>query len=111
MFRETTALGLRRSTVARHDAAAASVTVSTPFGDIAGVVATLPDGGERFSPEYEAVRTPPRSKARRWTRCNWRPVERMSWKNPSPSPSFQGMGILSAKDLCHGEVRDDDPVA
>jgi uncharacterized protein (DUF111 family) len=30
------------------------VSVDTPLGSIAGIVATLPDGSERFSPEYEA---------------------------------------------------------
>jgi pyridinium-3,5-bisthiocarboxylic acid mononucleotide nickel chelatase len=54
VFRETTALGLRRTTVARTTLPRRSVTVDTPFGPIAGVVATLPDGGMRFSPEYEA---------------------------------------------------------
>ena len=54
MFRETTALGLRRSTVARTTLARRTATVATAFGEIAGVAATLPDGSERFSPEYES---------------------------------------------------------
>jgi uncharacterized protein (TIGR00299 family) protein len=54
MFRETTALGLRRSTVARMTLPRRSASIETPFGPVAGVVATLPDGGERFSPEYES---------------------------------------------------------
>ncbi|HYO24120.1 MAG TPA: nickel pincer cofactor biosynthesis protein LarC [Lacipirellulaceae bacterium] len=54
VFRETTALGLRRSTVSRLTLPRRSVTVATPFGPIAGVAATLPDGALRFSPEYEA---------------------------------------------------------
>jgi uncharacterized protein (TIGR00299 family) protein len=54
VFRETTALGLRRSTVARLTLPRRSVTVETPFGPIAGIVATLPGGALRFSPEYEA---------------------------------------------------------
>jgi uncharacterized protein (TIGR00299 family) protein len=54
IFRETTALGLRRSTVSRLTLPRRSVTVETPFGTIAGIVATLPDGEERFSPEYES---------------------------------------------------------
>jgi uncharacterized protein (DUF111 family) len=28
--------------------------VKTPYGEITGIIATLPDGGERFSPEYAA---------------------------------------------------------
>jgi uncharacterized protein (TIGR00299 family) protein len=54
VFRETTALGLRRSTVSRLTLPRRSVTVETPFGQVAGIVATLPDGASRFSPEYEA---------------------------------------------------------
>jgi uncharacterized protein (TIGR00299 family) protein len=54
VFRETTALGLRRSTVSRLTLPRRSVTVETPFGPIAGIVATLPDGALQFSPEYEA---------------------------------------------------------
>jgi hypothetical protein len=54
VFRETTALGLRRSTVQRMTLPRRAATVETPFGAVAGVVATLPDGSERFSPEYEA---------------------------------------------------------
>jgi uncharacterized protein (TIGR00299 family) protein len=54
LFRETTALGVRRSTVSRLTLPRRSVTVVTPFGPIAGIVATLPSGDERFSPEYES---------------------------------------------------------
>jgi uncharacterized protein (DUF111 family) len=54
VFRETTALGLRRSTVQRVTLPRKAVTVETAFGDVAGVLATLPDGTTRFSPEYEA---------------------------------------------------------
>ncbi len=54
VFRETTALGLRRSTVTRQTLPRRSVAVATPYGEIAGVVAMLPTGAERFSPEYEA---------------------------------------------------------
>jgi pyridinium-3,5-bisthiocarboxylic acid mononucleotide nickel chelatase len=54
VFRETTALGLRRSTIERMTLPRRTVVVSTPYGEIAGVVATLPGGGERFSPEYAA---------------------------------------------------------
>jgi len=54
VFRETTALGLRRSTVQRMTLPRRPATVDTPYGPIAGIVATLPDGTERFSPEYES---------------------------------------------------------
>jgi uncharacterized protein (TIGR00299 family) protein len=54
VFRETTALGLRRSTIERMTLARRAVTVSTRFGGIAGIVAALPGGGERFSAEYAA---------------------------------------------------------
>lgn len=54
VFRETTALGLRRSTVERMTLLRRQVSVETPLGPIAGIVATLPDGSERISPEYEA---------------------------------------------------------
>jgi uncharacterized protein (TIGR00299 family) protein len=54
VFRETTALGLRRSTIERMTLPRRSVSVSTPLGEVAGIVATLPGGGERFSAEYAA---------------------------------------------------------
>jgi len=54
VFRETTALGLRRSSIERMTLPRRAATVNTPYGAVAGTVAALPDGGERFSPEYEA---------------------------------------------------------
>jgi uncharacterized protein (TIGR00299 family) protein len=54
IFRETTALGLRRSTIQRMTLPRHSITVDTPHGPVAGIVATLPDGSERFSAEYDA---------------------------------------------------------
>jgi uncharacterized protein (DUF111 family) len=54
VFRETTSLGLRWSTVERMTLPRRQVSVETPLGSVAGIVATLPDGSERFSPEYEA---------------------------------------------------------
>ncbi len=57
VFRETTALGLRRSTIQRMTLPRCAEAVETEFGSVAGVVATLPDGRERFSPEYEACAT------------------------------------------------------
>ncbi|NOY40772.1 MAG: nickel pincer cofactor biosynthesis protein LarC [Planctomycetes bacterium] len=52
VFRETTTLGLRRSTVERLTLPRRSESVSTDWGEIDGIVAQLPDGTERFSPEY-----------------------------------------------------------
>ncbi|BBO30436.1 nickel pincer cofactor biosynthesis protein LarC [Lacipirellula parvula] len=54
IFRETTALGVRRSTVERIVLPRRTTTVSTAHGEVGGIVATLPDGSERFSPEYDA---------------------------------------------------------
>ncbi len=54
IFRETTALGLRRSTLERWILPRRSVSVKTEFGEVTGIVAELPDGSERFSPEYES---------------------------------------------------------
>ncbi len=54
IFRETTALGLRRSTLDRWILPRHSVSVVTPYGEITGIVAQLPNGSEKFSPEYEA---------------------------------------------------------
>lgn len=54
VFRHTTALGMRRQTVQRIVLPRRSESVATPWGEVAGVVATLPDGGERFTPEHDA---------------------------------------------------------
>jgi len=54
VFRETTALGLRRSTIQRMTLPRRALTVDTPYGPVAGVAATLQDGSERFSPEHDA---------------------------------------------------------
>ncbi len=56
VFRETTTLGLRRSTIQRQTLTRETVQVSTAWGDLAGIVATLPDGSQRFSPEFAACR-------------------------------------------------------
>ncbi|MEO1495918.1 MAG: nickel pincer cofactor biosynthesis protein LarC [Planctomycetota bacterium] len=54
VFRHTTALGMRRQTVQRIVLPRRTESVATPWGAVAGVVATLPDGGERFTPEHDA---------------------------------------------------------
>lgn len=54
IFSETTALGLRHTTLERWILSRRRVEVNTPYGTIAGIVAELPGGGERFSPEYDS---------------------------------------------------------
>jgi hypothetical protein len=56
IFRETTTLGVRRMAVTRRKLARQPLQVNTPWGAIEGVVATLPGGEERFSPEYESCK-------------------------------------------------------
>jgi uncharacterized protein (TIGR00299 family) protein len=56
IFRETTTLGLRSSTLQRQTLPRRTVQVSTDWGKVAGIVASLPDGSERFSPEYDSCR-------------------------------------------------------
>lgn len=56
VFSETTTLGVRRQTVERRTLPRRPIEVETPLGTLRGVVATLPDGTERFTPEYETCR-------------------------------------------------------
>jgi pyridinium-3,5-bisthiocarboxylic acid mononucleotide nickel chelatase len=56
IFRETTTLGLRRSEIARIVLPRREILVSTSWGEVSGIVARLPDGTERFSPEHESCR-------------------------------------------------------
>ena len=56
VFRETSTLGLRRQAIDRVILPRQSIQVTTDWGDIAGIAAQLPDGSERFSPEYAACR-------------------------------------------------------
>ncbi|MEX2188745.1 MAG: nickel pincer cofactor biosynthesis protein LarC [Pirellulales bacterium] len=56
LFRETTTLGVRRSEVRRRVLARRKTQIQTAYGPIDGVVADLPGGGEKFSPEYESCR-------------------------------------------------------
>ena len=56
IFRETTTLGLRRQTVERRIVPRRQVELITSIGRLTGIVATLPDGTERFSPEFEVCR-------------------------------------------------------
>jgi len=54
VFRETTTLGLRRSTRERLTLSRRMVTVETSWGNVDGIAANLPDGTVRFSPEYNS---------------------------------------------------------
>ena len=56
VFRETTTLGLRRSTVDRITLPRKAIQIVTPWGEIAGIVAELPDASTRFSPEHDSCR-------------------------------------------------------
>jgi hypothetical protein len=56
LFRETTTLGIRRTVVSRHTLPREPHEVQSAWGPIAGKLARLPDGSERFAPEYEACR-------------------------------------------------------
>jgi uncharacterized protein (TIGR00299 family) protein len=56
LFAETPTLGVRRSTVLRTVLAREPHEVTTRWGPIAGKVSHLPDGSQRFTPEYEACR-------------------------------------------------------
>ncbi|MFW5901774.1 MAG: nickel pincer cofactor biosynthesis protein LarC [Thermodesulfobacteriota bacterium] len=53
---ETTTIGLRYYDVNRRVLKRQSVTVDTPYGPVAAKQVTLPDGGVRIAPEYEACR-------------------------------------------------------
>lgn len=54
IFKETTTLGIRRTMTQRLTLPRRSVAVPTPWGEVSGIVAVLPDGSERFSPEYRS---------------------------------------------------------
>jgi uncharacterized protein (TIGR00299 family) protein len=56
IFRETSTLGVRRWQACRHKLERRPHTVQTPFGQIQGKLAVLPDGGTSFSPEFEDCR-------------------------------------------------------
>jgi uncharacterized protein (TIGR00299 family) protein len=56
LFRETSTLGVRRWTASRRKLPREPHAVGTKWGQIAGKVATMPDGSRAFSPEFEACR-------------------------------------------------------
>jgi hypothetical protein len=56
LFRETGTLGIRRWAADRHTLRREACRVETPWGPVAGKLATRPDGACWFSPEYEDCR-------------------------------------------------------
>lgn len=56
LFSHTTTLGVRRTVVVRRVLSRQPHEVTTPWGSVAGKLAHLPDGSDRFAPEYEACR-------------------------------------------------------
>ena len=54
IFSQTSTLGLRRSELSRIILPRETISLSTPFGQVSGVAATLPGGSLRFSPEYDS---------------------------------------------------------
>jgi uncharacterized protein (DUF111 family) len=56
LFNHSTTLGVRRCEVARAVLPRHSVTVPTPFGNLAAKIAERPDGTARVHPEYDQVK-------------------------------------------------------
>jgi uncharacterized protein (TIGR00299 family) protein len=56
LFAETTTLGVRVGTAARHVLRREPHTVATPWGAVDGKIAWLSDGRARFAPEFESCR-------------------------------------------------------
>ena len=56
LFAELPTLGVRRSSLMRTVLARRPHEVATRWGTVAGKIAYLPDGTERFTPEYDACR-------------------------------------------------------
>jgi uncharacterized protein (TIGR00299 family) protein len=56
LFAELPTLGVRRSTLLRTALARRPHEIATRWGRLAGKIAFLPDGTQRFTPEYEACR-------------------------------------------------------
>jgi uncharacterized protein (TIGR00299 family) protein len=57
VFFETTTLGIRSRKVTRTRLPRESHAVQTEWGTVEGKIITLPDGTQRFSPEYESCKT------------------------------------------------------
>jgi uncharacterized protein (TIGR00299 family) protein len=56
LFRETPTLGVRRTVVLRTVLHREERIIETPYGPVTGKIAFLPDGSQRFTPEYESAR-------------------------------------------------------
>jgi uncharacterized protein (TIGR00299 family) protein len=56
LFRETTTLGVRRWSAARHVLARQAHRVETPWGPVEGKLGWLDGGAVRFAPEFESCR-------------------------------------------------------
>jgi len=56
LFKQTSTIGVRKWLASRHVLPRQAHNVETPWGTLEGKLATLPDGEQRFSPEYEACR-------------------------------------------------------
>jgi uncharacterized protein (TIGR00299 family) protein len=56
LFRETPTLGVRRTNMQRTALAREKHLVETPLGQVTGKIAFLPDGSQRFTPEYDSAR-------------------------------------------------------
>jgi pyridinium-3,5-bisthiocarboxylic acid mononucleotide nickel chelatase len=56
LFKELGTLGVRRWLCARHKLDRRQHSVTTPWGEIEGKLASLPEGGVSFSPEFEACK-------------------------------------------------------
>src|SRR3954468_21469208 len=56
LFRETPTLGVRRSVVLRTVLHREERIIETLYGSVRGKIAFLPDGSQRFTPEYESAR-------------------------------------------------------
>lgn len=56
IFEQTTTLGIRKWIAQRHILRRQPHTVETTWGPLLGKLATLPNGDQRFSPEYESAR-------------------------------------------------------
>ena len=56
LFKQTSTIGIRKWLASRHVLPRETHQVETLWGKIEGKLAMLPDGEQRFSPEYEACR-------------------------------------------------------
>ena len=56
LFKQTSTIGIRKWFARRHMLPREAHDVETQWGTLEGKLATLPDGAQRFSPEYEACR-------------------------------------------------------